>query len=168
MDQSQQKIINRLHRIEGQVRGVENMVREYKGYTSIIQQLEAVRSATNNLISVLIEEKFCRPDKKINAEDISYLRRFIRRIWLEKIKIIWFFVLLILWGDFWEHPPLPLQPHCFLIFLYSWFFMILKLLFIIYFLKILLIRRLYLVKIFLRLIFLWKDHHLNHQLKFLI
>lgn len=79
-EELEQMIINRLHRVEGQVRGVEKMIYQKKPYGQVIQQLEAVRSAANNIIVSLIEEKFCSDDKKISSEDIEYLKRFIKRM----------------------------------------------------------------------------------------
>ena len=80
MDYQRQKIINRLHRLEGQVRGVEGMIRENRNFPLIIQQLEAIRAATNNIISFLIEERFFQNKKTpFTKEDVNYLRRFIKR-----------------------------------------------------------------------------------------
>jgi DNA-binding FrmR family transcriptional regulator len=77
MENFDQKIISRLHRMEGQVRGIENMWREKKPYSQIIQQLEALRSATNQLTAQLIEEKFCSSERELKDDDIAYLKRFI-------------------------------------------------------------------------------------------
>jgi DNA-binding FrmR family transcriptional regulator len=40
-----ERLINRLRRIEGQVRGIQNMIGQDRDCTDIIQQLAAVRSA---------------------------------------------------------------------------------------------------------------------------
>jgi DNA-binding FrmR family transcriptional regulator len=40
-----ERLINRLRRIEGQVRGIQNMIGQDRDCTDIIQQLSAVRSA---------------------------------------------------------------------------------------------------------------------------
>jgi DNA-binding FrmR family transcriptional regulator len=74
------KIISRLHRIEGQARGIENMIRDNKGTPQLIQQLEAMRQATNQIISLLIEDKFCDPERELTPENVEFLRRFIKRI----------------------------------------------------------------------------------------
>ncbi len=80
MDSQRQKIINRLHRLEGQVRGVEGMIRENRNFPLIVQQLEAIRAATNNILSLLVEEKFFQNKKPSFAkEDLAYLRRFLKR-----------------------------------------------------------------------------------------
>ncbi|MDO8512985.1 MAG: metal-sensing transcriptional repressor [bacterium] len=80
MEERQQKIVNRLHRIEGQARGIENMIREQRDIKQIVQQLEAMRSATNQIISYLIENRFCSKDSTLSSDDIAYLRRFIKRL----------------------------------------------------------------------------------------
>ena len=46
-------LIARLHRIEGQVRGVEKMVQEDRDCGAILQQMSAVRSAVHNASLVL-------------------------------------------------------------------------------------------------------------------
>lgn len=80
MNETNNKIISRLHRIEGQARGIENMIRDRKSTAQIIQQLEAMRSATNQIISMLIEEKFTNKNISLSEEDIAYLKRFIKRL----------------------------------------------------------------------------------------
>lgn len=78
-EELQQSIINRLHRIEGQIRGIEKMVYQKKSNAQLIQQLEATKSAANQIIIALIEERFS--DKtKITPEDLEDLKRFIKRI----------------------------------------------------------------------------------------
>ena len=42
----QKDLINRLRRIEGQVRGVQRMIEEQRDCREVLQQLMAVRSAT--------------------------------------------------------------------------------------------------------------------------
>lgn len=50
-----QSIYNRLRRIEGQVRGIEEMVASDKPISSILIQLEAAKSSLSSTISALIE-----------------------------------------------------------------------------------------------------------------
>lgn len=50
-----QSIYNRLRRIEGQVRGIEDMVANEKGDSEILIQLESVHSSVASTISTLIE-----------------------------------------------------------------------------------------------------------------
>lgn len=46
-------VIARLHRIEGQVRGVEKMVQEGRDCGAILQQMSAIRSAMHHASLVL-------------------------------------------------------------------------------------------------------------------
>ena len=48
-------VYNRLRRIEGQVRGIEEMVANEKDESEILVQLEAVRSSVGSAIGNLIE-----------------------------------------------------------------------------------------------------------------
>lgn len=50
-----QSIYNRLRRIEGQVRGIEEMVASDKPISNILIQLEAAKSSLSSTISALIE-----------------------------------------------------------------------------------------------------------------
>lgn len=47
------ELISRLHRIEGQVRGVEKMVQEDRDCGAILQQMSAIRSAVHHASLVL-------------------------------------------------------------------------------------------------------------------
>lgn len=51
-----QSIYNRLRRIEGQIRGIEDMVSKEKSDTEVLIQLEAAKSSLSSAISSLIEE----------------------------------------------------------------------------------------------------------------
>ncbi len=46
-------LISRLHRIEGQVRGVEKMVQDDRDCGAILQQMSAIRSAVHHASLVL-------------------------------------------------------------------------------------------------------------------
>ena len=48
-------LVNRLHRIEGQVRGVERMVQEDRYCTDILTQIAAARTALEQVGSKLLE-----------------------------------------------------------------------------------------------------------------
>jgi DNA-binding FrmR family transcriptional regulator len=47
------ELISRLHRIEGQVRGVEKMVQDERECGAILQQMAAIRSAVHHASLVL-------------------------------------------------------------------------------------------------------------------
>ena len=50
------KLINRLRRIEGQVRGVQSMLADERNCTDILQQLSAIRSAVQGVSLLLVED----------------------------------------------------------------------------------------------------------------
>lgn len=54
--EAKEKIKQRLRRIEGQVRGVENMLDEDRDCHEIMQQLVAVRSALQSVSRVILQE----------------------------------------------------------------------------------------------------------------
>jgi len=53
MEKSQ--ITNRLNRIEGQIRGIQNMVLENRNCKDVLQQISAAESAINNVAIILLE-----------------------------------------------------------------------------------------------------------------
>lgn len=56
---SKDDIINRLKRIEGQIRGIIRMVEEEKGCVDILTQVTAAKAALNKAGSVIIK-KYCK------------------------------------------------------------------------------------------------------------
>lgn len=50
------KIINRLKRAEGQIRGVIRMITEAKGCRDVVTQLSAVRSSIDRAIALIVAE----------------------------------------------------------------------------------------------------------------
>jgi DNA-binding FrmR family transcriptional regulator len=65
-----QDIINRLRRIEGQVKGIQRMIEEEKGCVDILTQIAAVRSAVNKVGCMILEShsNTCI-ENAINAEN---------------------------------------------------------------------------------------------------
>jgi len=55
-EQTKDKLISRLKRIEGQVRGIQTMIGDERSCQDILQQLTAVRSAVQSVSMVLLEE----------------------------------------------------------------------------------------------------------------
>ncbi|OWZ83619.1 metal-sensitive transcriptional regulator [Natranaerobius trueperi] len=49
-------LINRLRRIEGQIKGLQKMVEEEKYCSDILMQVSAVRSAVNNVGKIVLEQ----------------------------------------------------------------------------------------------------------------
>lgn len=70
------KIQNRLKRIEGQVRGVENMVSTLRSADEIITQLKAIRSSVDSLLISVVESEIETADR----DRIIELKRTIKRL----------------------------------------------------------------------------------------
>ena len=54
--ETQEKLIQRLKRIEGQVRGVEGMLSEERDCQEIMQQLSAIRSAVQSTSRIFLHD----------------------------------------------------------------------------------------------------------------
>ena len=67
--ESKEKLINRLRRIEGQVRGVQSMLSEERNCRDILQQLSAIRSAVQGVSKLLLEDYMS--DCFVNLDDKS-------------------------------------------------------------------------------------------------
>lgn len=71
------KIMNRLKRAEGQLRGIQKMIEEEKDCRDVITQLSAVRSSVDKIMGIIVAEnlKQCLEnpvsDSKIQAEKID-------------------------------------------------------------------------------------------------
>lgn len=70
MENDKKKLINRLKRIEGQVKGIEKMIEEGKFCGDIITQITAAKSALNSVGGLVLENytKECIKNK-IEYED---------------------------------------------------------------------------------------------------
>jgi len=56
--------MNRLHRIEGQIKGIERMIEENRSCQDIVQQLMAVREALAQLGLEILKQEICRINLK--------------------------------------------------------------------------------------------------------
>ena len=54
--EAKEKLIQRLHRVEGQIRGIETMLDEERDCQEILQQLSAVRSAVQSASRIFLQE----------------------------------------------------------------------------------------------------------------
>lgn len=65
------KILNRLKRAEGQVRGIQKMIEEGKECVDVITQLSAVRSSVDRIMGMIVAEnlKSCLENPEANPED---------------------------------------------------------------------------------------------------
>ncbi|KAF1301018.1 metal-sensitive transcriptional regulator [Enterococcus sp. JM9B] len=77
MTEEQKKIINRLRRTEGQIRGIQKMMEEEKECIDIITQLSAVRSSIDRVMGMIVADNlkncFENPEKdpKEQAEKLE-------------------------------------------------------------------------------------------------
>lgn len=67
--EQKKRVINRLRRIEGQIRGVVQMVEDDSSVQTISQQLSAIRSAVTH---TMYEEFFCALEKIIDKRAIDF------------------------------------------------------------------------------------------------
>jgi len=79
---SKEVLLNRLKRLEGQVRGVERMIEEGRDCESIITQLGAVRSAIESVGALLLRNymKICFDSKTSECSNVESLERAVA-IW---------------------------------------------------------------------------------------
>ena len=77
IEQEKNKLINRTHRIEGQIRGIENMIREERRAEEIITQLRAISSAADQITAELIKDLLSK--KSLSAEDKKYILRLMKK-----------------------------------------------------------------------------------------
>ncbi len=54
--EAKEKLIQRLRRVEGQIRGVEAMLDEERDCQEILQQLSAIRSAVQSVSRIFLQE----------------------------------------------------------------------------------------------------------------
>jgi DNA-binding FrmR family transcriptional regulator len=79
--EAKEKLIQRLRRIEGQVRGVQTMVSEERDCQDILQQLSAIRSAVQGASRVFLKEYAtnCLLDMEENQGNGSVIDQHTRR-----------------------------------------------------------------------------------------
>lgn len=83
-DESKQNVINRLKRVEGQVKGIQRMIDQGKKCSDILDQVAAARTALYNT-GVLILEKHARDciigddDTRSTEERLEELVKVIRK-----------------------------------------------------------------------------------------
>lgn len=58
--ESNEEIMRRLKRIEGQIKGIQRMVEEEKPCRDVLTQVSAVRAATNKVGSAILEKYYRR------------------------------------------------------------------------------------------------------------
>jgi len=78
-DEIKENIINRLKRIEGQIRGIQKMIFEKRDCHEIVSQLRAARAALDNVTILIIDSSIevCMGEK-IDSQEIKDLRKALR------------------------------------------------------------------------------------------
>lgn len=76
-----QSIFNRLRRIEGQIRGIEEMVTKDRPEQDILIQLEAAKSSLSSTIHTLIESMLTSDgaEVKISREQVETILRYLKK-----------------------------------------------------------------------------------------
>ena len=85
-DEEKQLLINRLRRIEGQVRGVEGMIERDAYCVDILTQVQAISSALTSFSTALLEShlKSCVKDDILSGKDevldelVGVISRFMK------------------------------------------------------------------------------------------
>ena len=79
--EAKNKLIQRLRRIEGQIRGVQGMINEERDCQEILQQLSAIRSAVQGTSRVFLKEYAtnCLIDMQENEGSGSIVEQHSRR-----------------------------------------------------------------------------------------
>ena len=73
MEETNKKLLNRLRRSEGQLRGIQKMIEEEQGCMDVMTQLSAVRSSIDSVMGILVAEnlKTCIQNPEDNEEEQS-------------------------------------------------------------------------------------------------
>jgi len=79
IDMKHQSIYNRLRRIEGQIRGIEEMLVKERPDTDILIQLEAVKSSLSSTLANFIEEMLEKKEAEVKISETA-LRAILRSI----------------------------------------------------------------------------------------
>ncbi len=82
MDERKKRVIERINRIEGQVRGLRAMVMEDKPCFDILKQVSAVRGALRSLGQVILKEHMdsCLREIKSSGENMEQFQEHIMKI----------------------------------------------------------------------------------------
>jgi CsoR family transcriptional regulator, copper-sensing transcriptional repressor len=75
-----QQMLSRLRRIEGQVRGVQNMIDEERDCQEILQQLSAIRSAVQGTSVIFLQEYAVDCMVNLEVENKDEREKFVHDI----------------------------------------------------------------------------------------
>lgn len=73
INKNNKQIVDRISRIEGQLKGIRRMVEEKKECLNIITQITAIREAVNMLGVELLRADLCNGKKKIDEKYLKTL-----------------------------------------------------------------------------------------------
>ena len=75
VDEERQMIINRLNRIEGQVKGIRKMIEEEQQCSEILMQIAAVKAAVNKVGTIVFQTHFrqCLERAIQEGEDLEFV-----------------------------------------------------------------------------------------------
>lgn len=65
------KLLARIRKIKGQIKGIEKMVEEKRGCLEIVQQIRAVRAALAKVGGILLSQESCQGEKKKKPRDFE-------------------------------------------------------------------------------------------------
>ncbi|KRM11985.1 metal-sensing transcriptional repressor [Paucilactobacillus suebicus] len=74
------KLINRLKRAEGQLRGIQGMMDEGRDCGEIITQLSAVESSVKRVMGLIVEENINRNLQSDSNDDIQKSLELIKKL----------------------------------------------------------------------------------------
>ena len=86
--EAKEKLIQRLRRLEGQVRGVESMLEQERDCQDILQQLSAIRSAVQSASRIFLQEYATACLLEMDAEDSAQNRGKREKIVQDMIALL--------------------------------------------------------------------------------
>jgi len=90
--EAKEKLVHRLRRIEGQVRGVQGMLDDERDCREIMQQLAAIHSAVQGVSRIFLQEYatacLVELDEGIGPQDSSNLRQKREKIVQDMIALL--------------------------------------------------------------------------------
>lgn len=81
MKDTHSQSIDRLHRLEGQIRAIERLVDRQRPLPIILQQLKAAQAAINSLIVLLVEDRLNRSEDgvvQLSENEAEWIKRLLR------------------------------------------------------------------------------------------
>ena len=84
---SQKALLHRLHRIEGQVHGVQEMVMQERSCEEVLQQLSAIRSAITSTMQFTLEEYAAKCMANLAEKGASEQQQVIKNL-LKQLTVI--------------------------------------------------------------------------------